>query len=124
MDPYDVASLDAEEDFELGDLASWHTPRLSSPLTLESLTESQAIHHIGRLKFSDYQLEYVLVNLVHAKGTNTTSQVVSVLRYKWPKQFKMLLDSDLEMVTEWVSRSSSIEVNRYKNREDGRGTEG
>lgn len=102
MDPHDVTSLDAEENFELGDLVSWLTPRLSSPLTLESLTESQAIPHIGRFNFSDYQLEYVLVNLVHAKGTNTTSQVVSVLTYKWPKQFKLILDSDLEMVTEWV----------------------
>ena len=101
MDPHDSASLGAQEIIEPGDSASSLTTGLAPPQMLTPVTEYPAVHHVGRFTFSEYQLDYVLVSLVHAEGINTTSEVVLVMKYKWPEQFEPLLNSDLEMVIQW-----------------------
>lgn len=101
MDPHDSASLDAPEVIESGDSASSLTTGLGPPLELTPVTKDPAVHHVGRFAFSEDQLDYVLVNLVHVEGINTTSEVVLVMKYKWPEQFELLLNSDLEMVIQW-----------------------
>ena len=98
MDPQDSASVDAQDTTEPGDSASWRTTLLPSPPMLTPVTANPVVYHVGRFPFSEYQLDYVLVNLVHIEGINTISEMVLVMKYKWPEQFELLAKSDLEMM--------------------------
>lgn len=73
----------------------------SLPFSLIPLTKPGDVR-VGPFIFSEDQLEYVFINLEHAGGINTTSQVALVMKYKWPDQFRLLLESDLEMVMRWL----------------------
>lgn len=44
----------------------------------------------------------MLVNLEHPKGINNPSDIVMVLTYKWSDQSRLLLESELEKVIEWL----------------------
>ena len=89
----DWLSPDAWEDSDSGDLTSWPLPELSAPVD-----KLQDFHHLGEFMFDNYQLQYLLVNSTLARGRNSIREVATVLRYKWPSQFRWLLDSDLETV--------------------------
>lgn len=74
--------------------------------SLTSLVKSQSVHHICRFEYSDDQLGYVLVNLEHPKGVTNPGDIVMVLTYKWSDQFRLLLESELETVIDWLNISS------------------
>ena len=84
---------DAWEDSGSGDLTFWALPELSAPVD-----KLQDFHHLGEFIFDNYQLQYLLVNTTLARGRNSIREVATVLRYKWPSQFRWLSDSDLETV--------------------------
>ena len=89
----DWISPDAWEDSDSGDLTSWPLPQLSAPVD-----KLEDFHHLGEFIFDDDQLQYLLVNATLAGGRNSIREVATVLRYKWPSQFRRLSDSDLETV--------------------------
>ena len=68
-----------------------------------SLDVPKSVVHIGGFNFNDNQLRFVLANLEHARGINTSSDVALGLRYKWPKQFPLYRASALEKVIERLS---------------------
>lgn len=103
MDVHEYASQDALEKVGSGDLASSVAAKPLYSFSFTSLAKPQCVHRIGRFKFNDDQLNYAIVNLELGGGINTTYEVVVVLRYKWPNRFRTLLESDLEMVIEWLS---------------------
>ena len=78
----------------------------SVPLLLTPPPRPQSEFRIGRFAFSDDQLEYLLVCLKHAGGIYTTREFVLVFRYKWPHQFRFLLESDMELVKKWLVDNS------------------
>ena len=94
--------MDAQKKLGPKDYAAWLHAQLPPLLTLDKLTEDPAIHHIGRFKFSNFQLQYVLVNFAYHKSINTVHEMGLIMRCKWPKQFALLLESDLEMVSQWL----------------------
>ena len=89
----DWISPDAWEDSDSGDRTSWPSAELSAPVD-----KLQDVHHLGELIFDDYQLQYLLVNSTLAGGRNSILEVATVLRYKWPSQFRPLSDSNIETV--------------------------
>lgn len=101
MDPHDSASVDAQNIIEAGNSAPSLTTGLDPALMITPGTEGPAVHQVGPFLFNEYQLDYVLFNLVYAKGFNTPGQMVLVMRYKWPEQFPLILKSHLLMVIQW-----------------------
>lgn len=103
MDSNDVASLDAQQKMGPKDYALMlHTRQLPPSPTLTRFTGQSAVRLIGRCDFSKYQVQYLLFNLAYPKGINTIREMVLVMRHKWPKQFKSLLESDLELLIQWL----------------------
>ncbi len=84
------------------DPASWPIMEPFVPLLLTPLARPQSVHCIGRFAFSDDQLEDVLVCLEQPRGIYTTREVALVFKYRWPSQFRFLLESDLEFVMKWL----------------------
>ena len=104
MNSYDWASLIAWEGLELADPTFWPAMEPSWPFSLIPLTKPRSAR-IGPVLFSEDQLEYVFINLEHAGGINTTSDVVFVMKYKWPDDFELLIESDLEIVMRWLDHN-------------------
>lgn len=102
MDPHEVAPLDAQKKLGHRDDAAWLHTQPPPPPTLTQLIEYPAAHIIGRFEFSSHQLEYVRVNLAYPKGTNSVREMVLVMKYKWPMQFRSLRESDLERLIQWL----------------------
>ena len=89
----DWISPDAWEDSDPGNLTPLPSLELSTPVD-----KFQDFYHLGQFMFDDDQLQYLLVNSLLAGGRNSIREVATVLRYKWPSQFRRLSDSDLETV--------------------------
>ena len=98
MEWEDWISPDAWEDSDTGNLTSWPSLKISVPFRISPVAKLQDFHHLGQFIFDDDQLQYLLVNLVHARGKNTIRDGVMVLRYKWPSQFCLLSEWDLKTV--------------------------
>ena len=88
----DWISPDAWEDSDPGDLTPSPSLELAAPVEFEDFP------HLCQFLFDDNQLQYLLVNSTLAGGRNSIREIATVLRYKWPSQFRQLSDLDLEMV--------------------------
>ena len=89
----DWISPDAWEDSDPGNLIPSPSQELAAPVV-----EFQDFPHLCQFIFDDNQLQYLLVNSTLAGQRNSYREIATVLRYKWPSEFRQLSDLDLVMV--------------------------
>lgn len=87
----DWISPDAWEEFDPGNLTPSPSPEPAAPVDM-----FQDFPHLCQFLFDNNQLQYLLVNSTLAGGRNSIREIATVLRYKWPSEFRQLSDLDLE----------------------------
>ena len=70
-----------------------------------SPTQPEDVFRISHLVLRQTQLEYMLVNI---KKFHNYREVLMVIRYKWPEQFRLLKEKDLTMVFQWVRSNPQV----------------